>query len=148
LSLNVILTVLDPLASCRIFRIRSSLVRSSMATARSSYNTETRGSPSPIGESRLPGKASSVHVPDETSPLLPVQSEPVVLKSQQSLSERWHSTVSTSLDENVGLLFIVAAQFLFTASSVAVKWLNGSDEHIPMLEVRDAPRTINTSTLG
>jgi len=116
-----------------------------MTIARSSYNTETRGSPSPV-RLGLPEEPSSVHVPDETSPLLPVQPELKSPKSraQQSLSERWHSTVSAFLDTNSGLLFIVGAQFLFAASNIAVKWLNSSDNHIPMLEVRDAPRIIGT----
>src|SRR5579863_4704650 len=107
-----------------------------MTVARSSSNTETRGSPSltPVRPGR-PEEPSSVHIPDETSPLLPVQPEPV-LKSQRDLSEGWDSTVSVFLDTNAGLLLIVAAQFLFAASSITVKWLNSSDEHIPMLEVR------------
>jgi hypothetical protein len=119
-----------------------------MTTPRSSYNPETRASPSPV-RLGLPEEPSFVHVLDETSPLLPVQPEPVprfALKSraQQSLSERWHSTVSAFLDTNAGLLLIVGAQFLFSASNVAVKWLNSSDNHIPMLEVRDTPRIIGT----
>jgi hypothetical protein len=114
-----------------------------MTIARSSYNTETCGSPSPV-RLGLTEEPSSVHVPDETSPLLPVQQPELVPKTalksrvQQSLSGRWHSTVSAYLDTNAGLLFIVGAQFLFAASNIAVKWLNGSDNHIPMLEVRDA----------
>jgi hypothetical protein len=111
-----------------------------MTTTYSSYNTETCGSLSPVAP-RLPGKASSVLVPDEASPLL--QPEPVS-KSRRTPSERWHSTASEFLDTNAGLLLIMAAQFLFSASNLAVKWLNSSGERIPMLEVRDVPRTVNT----
>jgi hypothetical protein len=79
----------------------------------------------------LPGDAFS----DETSPLLQTES---ALKPRHGLSERWHPTASAFLDRNAGLFFIAGSQFFFCLSNVTVKWLNGSDERIPMLEVRCA----------
>jgi len=76
---------------------------------------------------------------DDRSPLLQPDS---VAVPRKSLSERWHSNVSAFLDGNAGLLLVVASQFCFALSNVSVKWLNNLDEHIPMLEVRDALRTI------
>jgi len=116
-----------------------------MTVTISRSSTETRGTPASAVRLGLPEEPSSVHVPDETSPLLPVQPESVLKsRAQQSLSERCHSTVPAFLDTNAGLLLIVASQFLFAASNITVKWLNRSDDHIPMLEVRDAPRIIGT----
>jgi hypothetical protein len=129
-------------SSCSRIQIPSYLFSMTVTIENSSYNTEARASPSPV-RLGLPEEHWSVHVPDETSPLLPVQPESVPKsRAPQSLSERWHSTVSTFLDTNAGLLLIVAAQFLFAASNITVKWLNSSENQIPMLEVRDAPRII------
>jgi len=104
-----------------------------MAITRSPYATETVSS-SGYG---LAGEASTA--PDDTSPLLQPDSVPVPRKGQ---SERWDSNASAFLDRNAGLLLVVASQFCFALSNISVKWLNNLDEHIPMLEVRDALRTI------
>ena len=74
-------------------------------------------------------------VPDEMSPLLQTES---ALKSRRSHSERWLLTAPAFLDSNAGLFLIAASQLFFALSNVTVKWLNGSDEQIPMLEVRYA----------
>jgi len=74
-------------------------------------------------------------VPDEMSPLLQTGS---TFKSRRSHSEGWLSTAPAFLDRNAGLFLIAASQLFFALSNVTVKWLNGSDEQIPMLEVRCA----------
>lgn len=101
-----------------------------MTTTHSTNTTEARSLLSSSGPG-LPGDA----FPDETSPLLQTES---ALKSRHGLSERWHSTESAFLDGNAGLFLIAGSQLFFALSNVTVKWLNGSDEHIPMLEVRYA----------
>jgi hypothetical protein len=70
---------------------------------------------------------------DETSPLLPPNH---ALVSRLRFSERWRSAASAFLDRNAGLLLVATAQFFFAASNVCVKWLNGLDEQVPILEVR------------
>jgi hypothetical protein len=73
------------------------------------------------------------------SPLLQTDSESTLKsKSRQSYSERWHLTTSAFLDRNAGLFLVAASQLFFVLSNITVKWLNGSDEQIPMLEVCDA----------
>lgn len=95
-----------------------------MIAASPTYTTEARG--------HGPPASGSATDDSETSPLLrPESAQP------RSLSERWHSTASGFLDKNAGLLFIAASQLFFCLSSVFIKWLNNSDEHVPMLEVRD-----------
>ncbi|KAI0290236.1 hypothetical protein BC826DRAFT_1027947 [Russula brevipes] len=69
---------------------------------------------------------------DETSPLLPPDH---ALVSRRRFSERWRSAASAFLERNAGLLFIATAQFFFAASNVCVKWLNGLEEQVPILEL-------------
>lgn len=101
-----------------------------MTIAHSTHTAEARRPLFSSGPG-LPGETAQ----DETSPLLQTES---ALKSRRSLAERWHSTASASLDRNAGLFLVAASQFFFSLSNVVVKWLNGSDEQIPMLEVRYA----------
>ena len=104
-----------------------------MTVTCSPYATETLSS---SGYRRV-GEASTA--PDDTTPLL--QPDPVP-PPRKSLFEYWHSNGSAFLDRNAGLLLVVASQISLTLSNVSVKWLNNLDEHIPMLEVCDALRTI------
>ena len=76
-------------------------------------------------------------VPDEMSPLLQTDSGSTH-KSRRCYSERWLLTTSAFLDRNAGLFLVAASQLFFSLSNITVKWLNGSDEQIPMLEVCNA----------
>jgi hypothetical protein len=76
---------------------------------------------------------STYDVYDGASPLLPPDHE---LVSRRRFSEWWRSAASAFLDRNAGLLLVATAQFFFAASNVCVKWLNGLDEQVPILEVR------------
>src|SRR5712692_3771049 len=83
----------------------------------------------------------------ETSPLLGTY-HPHALQSPRSHSEWWHSTrssVSTFFDKNAGLCLITASEFFFSAMNISVKWLNGLDEPIPILEVRVSSRMVGFS---
>lgn len=104
-----------------------------MTVTRPPYSTDTLSS---SGYRRF-GEASTA--PDDTTPLL--RPDPVPLP-RKSLFERWHSNASAFLGRNAGLLLVVASQFSFALSNISVKWLNNLGEHIPMLEVCDALRTI------
>jgi hypothetical protein len=76
-------------------------------------------------------------VDSETLPLLGTY-HPHALQSTQSPSEWWHSarsSVSTFFDKNAGLCLITASEFFFSTMNISVKWLNGLDEPIPILEV-------------
>ncbi|KAH9170224.1 integral membrane protein DUF6 [Lactarius sanguifluus] len=69
-------------------------------------------------------------IPEETSPLLQPERAP-----RRTTSERWRSVRSSFLDDNLGLFLVVASQFFFSAMNMSVKWLNSSDEPVPILEI-------------
>ena len=94
---------------------------------------------------RLHEEPEGSSVPNETSPLLQTKS---ALRSQRSLSERWHSNASGFLERNAGLLLIAASHFFLSAANISVQWLNRLEEHVPILEVCDTPRTIGVLLVG
>jgi hypothetical protein len=106
-----------------------------MTSANPVYATETRGAHSPPDS-----VVSAEELPNETSPLL--QHKPTE-GPQQNVSERLHpasSSVSAFINNNAGMLLIVASQFFLSAMNVSVKLLNSLDEPVPTLEVRHVPR--------
>ena len=105
-----------------------------MATARDIYTTETLGThSSPNSDVNAEGLA----VANETSPLLQHGHTeglgPRQIVSEQRLPAR--SFMSTFIDNNAGMFFVVASQFFFSAMNVSVKFLNKLDEPVPTLEV-------------
>ncbi|KAI9439329.1 hypothetical protein H4582DRAFT_132527 [Lactarius indigo] len=78
-------------------------------------------------------------IPEETSPLLQPERAP-----RRTISERWRSARSSFLDDNLGLFLVVASQFFFSAMNMSVKWLNSSDEPVPILEIILVRTTITT----
>jgi hypothetical protein len=79
----------------------------------------------------------ALSVPSETSSLLKTAGRSVHGASPRSLSKRCHSVTSAFLDKNAGLLLVAASQFFTSATNVSVKYLNGLDEQVPILEVRE-----------
>ncbi|KAH8987213.1 hypothetical protein EDB92DRAFT_1818055 [Lactarius akahatsu] len=71
-------------------------------------------------------------IPDEASPLLKPRRTHA---HRQTISERWRTAWSSFLDDNSGLLLVVASQFFFSAMGVAVKWLIDLDDPVPTLEL-------------
>jgi hypothetical protein len=92
----------------------------------STYTTESRGLPS----SGLEFPTSRAN-PDESLPLLGTDPGRVL---HWGHSERWYS-VSNFFDKNAGLSLIVAAEFFISAMNVCIKWVNGLDEPVPVLEL-------------
>ncbi|KAH9051562.1 hypothetical protein EDB83DRAFT_1222712 [Lactarius deliciosus] len=95
-----------------------------MAAARPVFNSAPRVSSPAIG--------ACSPIPDEASPLLKPRRTHA---HRQTISERWRTAWSSFLDDNSGLLLVVASQFFFSAMGVAVKWLNGLDDPVPTLEL-------------
>jgi hypothetical protein len=75
--------------------------------------------------------------PGETTPLLQTYRAHVLDWNPL----RWWSsagsvvTVSAFFGRNTGLLLVAASHFFYTAMNFSVKWHNGLDEPIPILEV-------------
>ncbi|KAI9459250.1 hypothetical protein BJY52DRAFT_1149260 [Lactarius psammicola] len=99
------------------------------------YNSVTRRASLSSGFESPPDGAD---IPEETSPLL--QPEPA---PRRTISERWKSAWSSFLDDNLGLFLVVASQFFFSAMNMSVKWLNSSDEPVPILEITLVRTTIS-----
>jgi hypothetical protein len=102
-----------------------------MATARDMETLGTHSSPN------SDVKADGLAVANETSPLLQ-HGHTGGLGSRQIVSEqRLHarSFISTFIDNNAGMFFVVTSQFFASAINVSVKFLNRLDEPVPMLEV-------------
>ncbi|KAH9007499.1 EamA-like transporter family-domain-containing protein [Lactarius hengduanensis] len=95
-----------------------------MAAARPVFSSAPRVSSPASGECSL--------IPDEALPLLKPRRTHA---HRQTISERWRTAWSSFLDDNSGLLLVVASQFFFSAMGVAVKWLIGSDDPVPTLEL-------------
>jgi hypothetical protein len=105
-----------------------------MATARDMYTTETLGTHS-SPNSNVNGEGLAVC--NETSPLLQ-HGYTRGLRPRQIVSDqrlRARSFMSTFIDNNTGIFFVVASQFFYTAMNVTVKFLNRVDEPVPTLEV-------------
>ena len=94
--------------------------------------TDSRETQATLSSPDLEQSEEALSLPDEASPLLQDG------RVRRSLSERCHSALSAFMDKNAGLLLVAASQFFFAVSNVFVKWLNGLDDHVPILEVRDA----------
>jgi hypothetical protein len=103
-----------------------------MATAHSVGGPQFSSGPKP--SARRDGLAD----PDETSPLLRTNSGHAL---QPSDPQRWHS-LSAFFDKNAGLSLLIASQFFFSAMNICVKWLNGLDKPVPILEVRIGSRMV------
>ena len=99
-----------------------------MAITRYTDSQETQAA---LSSPDLERSEETLSVPDEVSPLLQDGRGP------RSLSTRCRSALSAFVDKNAGLLLVAASQFFFAVSNVFVKWLNGLDDHVPILEVRD-----------
>ncbi|KAH9052760.1 hypothetical protein EDB87DRAFT_1655645 [Lactarius vividus] len=69
-------------------------------------------------------------IAEETSPLLQPERAP-----RWTTSKWWRSARPSFFDDNLGLFFVVASQFFFSAMNMSVKWLNSSDEPVPILEI-------------
>jgi hypothetical protein len=93
--------------------------------------TDSRETQAALSSPDLEQSEEALSLPDEASPLLQDG------RARQSLSERCHSALSAFMGKNAGLLLVAASQFFFAVSNVFVKWLNGLDDHVPILEVRD-----------
>ena len=94
------------------------------------YHTTESSQSCGLPSSGLEFSASRAN-PDESLPLLGIDRGRVL---QWGHSERWYS-VSNFFDKNAGLSLIVAAEFFISAMNVCIKWLNGLDEPVPVLEV-------------
>jgi hypothetical protein len=115
-----------------------------MSTPYSVHTTEPSMPQFPSGPD-LPASRDGLadQVDSETSPLLGTY-HPHALQST-SPSEWWHSarsSVSTFFDKNAGLCLITASEFFFSAMNISVKWLNGLNEPIPILEVRVSSKVV------
>ena len=108
-----------------------------MAAAQSTRVTFAQGHRASFSsDSALPGRSPPVR--DEASPLLPEHSQ----EPPPNTSARWlpaQLSASAFLDNNAGLLLVVASQFFFSAIGISVKWLNSLDEPVPTFEVRPRP---------
>ncbi|KAI9441947.1 integral membrane protein DUF6 [Lactarius psammicola] len=69
-------------------------------------------------------------IPQETSPLLQPERAP-----RRTISEWWKSARSSFLDDNFGLFLVAAAEFFISAMNATAKFLNSSDEPMPILEI-------------
>ncbi|KAH8984540.1 hypothetical protein EDB86DRAFT_2962414 [Lactarius hatsudake] len=93
------------------------------------FNTSETTQYTPLS-SRFELPPDRADIPEETSPLLQPERA-----TRRTISERWRSARSSFLDDNLGLFLVVASQFFFSAMNMSVKWLNSSDEPVPILEI-------------
>jgi hypothetical protein len=106
-----------------------------MAPARDMYTTETlrtHSSPNSVVNAE-----EGLAVANETSPLLQHRHTGGLGRRQIVSEQRFpaRSSISTFIDNNSGMFFIVASQFFYTAMNVTVQFLNRLDEPVPTLEV-------------
>ncbi|KAH9974970.1 hypothetical protein BGW80DRAFT_1204450 [Lactifluus volemus] len=104
-----------------------------MAPARELSTTETLRTHSPNSVVNADGLAAA----DETSPLLQ-HGHTEGLGSRQIVSEERlpaRSSMSSFIDNNAGMFFVVTSQFFVSGINVIVKFLNSLDEPVPILEL-------------
>jgi hypothetical protein len=106
-----------------------------MAPARDMYTTETlRTHSSPNSDVNA---EEGLAVANETSPLLQNGHAgglgPPQIVSEQRLPAR--SFISTLINNNAGLFFVMASQLCFSGMNFSVKFLNRLNVPVPMLEV-------------
>jgi hypothetical protein len=104
-----------------------------MATSNSVETTKQHGQWS-SSDPELHARRDDLADLDETTPLLHTN------HAHRNHLGWWSSarlvvTVSAFFDRNAGLLLVAASQSFFTAMNFSVKWLNGLDEPVPLLEV-------------
>ena len=82
--------------------------------------------------SDLPSSEEGPLIPDETPPVF----KPMHMHAHQpTFSGSRHSSLSSFLDDNAGLLLVLASQLFASAMNLSVKVLNSLDEPVPALEV-------------
>ncbi|KAH9974968.1 hypothetical protein BGW80DRAFT_1204444 [Lactifluus volemus] len=106
-----------------------------MAPARDMNTTETlrtHSSPNSVVNAE-----EGLAVANETSPLLQHRHTGGLGRRQIVSEQRFpaRSSISTFIDNNSGMFFIVASQFFYTAMNVTVQFLNRLDEPVPTLEI-------------